>query len=160
MSNGERLFVTWSGLKGAVPILLGTYILSAGVAGADLLYQIVIVAVAFSVIVQGGLVPTVAHRTGVPMRVLEPEPWALGMRFRDEPTGLRRYNVAAGTPADGCTIADLALGDDTWISMINRNGALVPVRGDTVLQAGDEVLLLADPDTGTDPQPLFTERHP
>jgi Trk K+ transport system NAD-binding subunit len=38
--------------------------------------------------------------------------------------------------------------------------ALVPVRGDTVLQAGDEVLLLAGPDTGTDPKPLFTRRHP
>ncbi len=81
ISKGERLFVMWSGLKGAVPILLGTYILSAGVPNADRLYQIVIVAVAFSVVVQGGLVPTVAHHTGVPMRVLEPEPWALGMRM-------------------------------------------------------------------------------
>jgi potassium/hydrogen antiporter len=115
--------------------------------------------VAFSVIVQGGLVPTVAHHTGVPMRVLQPEPWALGMRFRDEPTGLHRYDVTAGAPADGCTIADLALGEDTWISMINRNGVLVPVRGGTVLQAGDEVLLLADPDTRTDPRPLFAPRR-
>ncbi len=161
ISNGERLFVMWSGLKGAVPILLGTYILTAGVPGADRLYQIVIVVVTFSVLVQGGLVPTVAHHTGVPMRVLEPEPWALSMRFRDEPTALRHYNITAGAPADGCTISELALGEDAWISMINRNGALVPVRGGTVLQAGDEVLLLADPDaTGTDPQPLFTPRHP
>jgi potassium/hydrogen antiporter len=160
INNGERLFVMWSGLKGAVPILLGTYILSAGVPGAERLYQIVIVVVAFSVIVQGGLVPTVAHHTGVPMRVLQPEPWALGMRFRDEPTGLQRYDVAAGAPADGCSIADLALGEDTWISMINRDGVLVPVRGGTVLQAGDEVLLLADPDTDTDPRPLFTRRRP
>ncbi len=161
LTKGERLFVMWSGLKGAVPILLGTYILTAGVPGSDRLYQIVIVVVAFSVIVQGGLVPTVAQHTGVPMRVLEPEPWALGLRFRDEPTALHHYSITAGAPADGCTIAELALGDDTWISMINRNGALVPVRGGTVLQAGDEVLLLADPDTaGTDPQPLFTRRHP
>jgi potassium/hydrogen antiporter len=150
----------WSGLKGAVPILLGTYILTAWVPDANRLYQIVVVVVAFSVAVQGGLVPTVAHHTGVPMRVLEPEPWALGMRFRDEPTGLRRYNITAGSPADGCAIVDLALGEDAWISMINRNGALVPVRGSTVLQAGDEVLLLADPDTDTDPQPLFSRRQP
>jgi cell volume regulation protein A len=156
MSNSERLFVMWSGLKGAVPILLGTYILSAGVPGSDRLYQIVVVVVAFSVAVQGGLVPTVAHRAGVPMQVLEPEPWALGMRFRDEPTALRRYNVTAGAPADGRTIAELALGEDAWISMINRNGAHVPVRGRTVLRAGDEVLLLTDPEIETDPQPLFT----
>ena len=94
------------------------------------------------------------------MRAVQPEPWALGMRFRDEPTGLHRYDVAAGAPADGCSIADLALGEDTWISMINRDGVLVPVRGGTVLQAGDEVLLLADPDTDTDPRPLFTPRRP
>jgi cell volume regulation protein A len=160
LSKGERLFVMWSGLKGAVPILLGTYILTAGVPGGDRLYQIVVVVTAFSVIAQGGLVPTVAHHTGVPMRVLEPEPWALSMRFRDEPTALHHYNITAGAPADGSTIADLALDEDAWISMINRNGALVPVRGDTVLRAGDEVLLLADPDTGTDPQPLFAPRHP
>jgi cell volume regulation protein A len=76
MSGGERLFVMWSGLKGAVPILLGTYILSAAVPDAERLYQVVVVVVAFSVIVQGGLVPAVAHRAGVPMRVVEPEPWA------------------------------------------------------------------------------------
>lgn len=158
LDRGERAFVLWSGLKGAVPILLGTYLLSAGVPDADRLYQIVIVVVAFSVIVQGGLVPTVAHHAKVPMRVVEPEPWALGMRFRDEPTGLRRYLITAGAPADGCTLADLPLDEDTWISMINRGGALVPVRRDTILHAGDEVLLLTDPDTATEPQPLFTSQ--
>ena len=160
LGRGERLFVLWSGLKGAVPILLGTYLLSARVPEADRLYQIVVVVVAFSVIVQGGLVPTVAHYAKVPMRVVEPEPWALGMRFRDEPTGLRRYQIAAGAPADGCALDDLALDEDTWISMINRDGALVPVRRDTTLHAGDEVLLLTDPDATTDPQALFTGQHP
>jgi cell volume regulation protein A len=156
LRGGERLFVLWSGLKGAVPILLGTYILSAGVPGADRLYEIVVVVVAFSVIVQGGLVPAVARRAGVPMRVVEPEPWALGMRFRDEPTGLHRYVVSAGAPADGCTIADLAVGEDTWISMINRGGALVPVRGESTLHAGDEVLVLTDPDADVDAATVFT----
>jgi hypothetical protein len=40
--------------------------------------------------------------------------------------------------------------------MINRKGALVPIRGDSVLHAGDEVLLLTDPGTDTDPKRLFT----
>lgn len=155
-SPGERLFMMWAGLKGAVPILLGTYLLSAQVRDATRLYQIVVVVVAFSVIVQGGLVPTVAHWVGVPMRVLEPEPWSLSLRFRDEPTGLRRYQVNPGSPADNCRIADLDLGEDTWISLINRSGALVPVRGSTVLRAGDEVLLLVDPQSADEPRSLFT----
>ena len=93
---GERLFVMWSGLKGAVPILLGTYVLTSGVHDAERLYGIVVVVVTFSVIVQAGLVPTVAERAGVPMRVVEPEPWSLGMRFRDRPSGLRRFQVGPG----------------------------------------------------------------
>jgi cell volume regulation protein A len=83
LTPGERLFVMWSGLKGAVPIMLRTYLMSAGGAEADRLYQVVAIVVAFCVIVQESPVPTVARWTGVPMRVVEPEPWALGMRLRD-----------------------------------------------------------------------------
>jgi cell volume regulation protein A len=65
------------------------------------------------------------------------------MRFRDEPEGLHRYVVGRGSAADGCTIGDLPLGEDMWISMVSRDGRLVHVSGDTVLEAGDEVLALA-----------------
>jgi potassium/hydrogen antiporter len=95
-------------------------------------------------------VPSLARWFKVPMRVNEPEPWALGMRFRDEPQGLHRYVVAKGSPADGCTLSDLDVGEDFWISMISRRGRLVQVRGDTVLRAGDEVLALADAPDGPD----------
>jgi cell volume regulation protein A len=155
LGGGERVFVLWSGLKGAVPILLGTYILSAGVPDAGRLYQIVVVVVTFSVVVQGGLAPEVARRAGVPMRIVAPEPWALGMRFRHEPTGLHRHVVAAGSPADGTTLADLALGEDAWVSMINRGGGLVAPTGSTPLRVGDEVLILVDPDADTVVAPLF-----
>jgi cell volume regulation protein A len=152
---GERLFVLWTGLKGAVPILLGAFILSAGIAGASRLYGIIFIVVAFSVVVQGGLVPTLARRLRVPLRTVEPEPWAVGVRFRHEPDALRRYLVAPGAPADGTTIADLDFGEDTWISLISRQGHLVPVRRDTELRAGDEVLVLTDPSTTEDPSHLF-----
>ncbi len=157
---GERAFVAWAGLKGAVPILLGTFVLAAAEPGARRLYDIVFVVVAFSVIVQGGLVPTVAHWCRVPMRERDLEPWALGMRFRHEPRGLHRYTVAAGSAADGTPIADLSVGEDVWISFVSRAGALVSVAGDTVLRPGDEVLVLADPDRAADPGPLFTRVVP
>ena len=60
----------WSGLKGAVPILLAAFALLAGVGGADRIYGIVFVVVAFSVIVQGVTIPFVARRLGVPMRTV------------------------------------------------------------------------------------------
>jgi cell volume regulation protein A len=104
------------------------------------------VVVALSVIVQGGLVPWVAHQLGVPMRTIEPEPWAIGVRLRHEPEGMRREVVATGSPADGTAIRDLALGEDVWISIVTRSGRLVPIDGETVLQAGDEVLTFGEPD--------------
>jgi cell volume regulation protein A len=156
LRTGERLFMLWSGLKGAVPVLLGTYLLTAGVPGARRIYAIIVVVVAFSVIVQGGLVPYMARRTGVPMHTIEPEPWTLSVRFRHEPTGLRRYLVAAHSPADGATLADLALGENAWISFINRDGGLLPIHRDTALRAGDEVVVLADPTAESDPGALFT----
>ncbi len=68
LRTGERLFIGWSGLKGAVPILLGTFLLTAGVADAARLYHVIVVVVTFSVVVQGGLVPAVARWCRVPMR--------------------------------------------------------------------------------------------
>ena len=67
---GERLFVMWSGLKGAVPILLAAFALLEAVGGADRIYGIVFVVVAFSVIAQGATIPFVAGRLGVPMRTV------------------------------------------------------------------------------------------
>jgi cell volume regulation protein A len=153
---GERLFTMWSGLKGAVPILLGAFVLSAGTAGGMLIYHVIFVVVAFSVIVQGGLVPTVATYCGVPMREVEPRPWSLGVRFRDPPQGVRRYLVGSDAPAQGRTIRDLDLGEDVWISLVVRRGRPVQVRADTVLHSGDEVVVLIDPDSERDPTPIFT----
>jgi cell volume regulation protein A len=68
---GERLFVAWGGLKGAVPILLAAFAVIAGVTDAERIYGLVFVIVLFSVIVQGTSMPFVAPRLGVPMRVRE-----------------------------------------------------------------------------------------
>jgi len=134
-----------------VPILLGSLLLAAHVSGADRLYGIVIVVVAFSVVVQGSLVPTVARALHLPMRILEPQPWSLGIRLAEEPEGVLRLTVAAGSRADGQTVdevADAAANSDdageVWVNMLVRGRALVSVRGDTRLMAGDEVLVSAD----------------
>jgi cell volume regulation protein A len=156
----ELAFVLWAGLKGAVPVLLATYILTDAGPHARQVYEIVFVVVAFSVVVQGGLVPNVARRLGLPLRVVEPEPWALGLRFRDEPQGLVRLHVLEGSSADQVSIEDLAMGENAWISLVSREGQLVQVRGDTVLEAGDEVLLLVEPDDADTVARLFTQAVP
>ena len=142
----ERNFVLFAGLKGAVPILLGSLLLAAPVADANRWYGIVIVVVAFSVLVQGSLVPSVAGWLKLPMSRVEPQPWALGVRLRDEPEGVHRLTIGAGAPADGRTLAELTdLRGDVWVSFVVRAGQLLQVDGETRLRAGDEVLVLADP---------------
>jgi cell volume regulation protein A len=94
------------------------------------------------------------------MRIIEQEPWSLGVRLRHEPQGMHRFVVAPTAPARGRTVDELDLGEDVWISMLLRNGSLVPVRGDTVLESGDEVLTLTDPVQGSDVSPLFAARAP
>lgn len=65
LTRGERLFVLWGGLKGAVPILLAAFALGAHVAHAQRLYDTVFVVVLVSVVVQGGTVPYAARRLGL-----------------------------------------------------------------------------------------------
>ncbi len=65
MSRPERRFVQFAGLEGAVPILLGTYLLTTDLSTADRLYGLIIVVVGFSVVVQGGLIGPAASRLGL-----------------------------------------------------------------------------------------------
>ncbi|BAX91994.1 cation:proton antiporter [Mycobacterium shigaense] len=147
LRRNERAFVLLAGLKGAVPILLGEFLRAAHVADAERLYGIVVVVVVFSVLVQGGSVPGLARLLQLPMRTLKTQPWEIGVRLADEPEGVHRFSVAAGSAAQGCTVE--SLGDrvgDIWVSIVVRATGLVPVRGDTELEAGDEVVVLADPE--------------
>jgi cell volume regulation protein A len=156
LKRGERLFLLWTGLKGAVPVLLGTYIVQSGIAGAGRAYEIIFVVVAFSVVVQGGFVPALAHRLRVPLRTINPEPWSLGVRFREEPEGLHRFRVSKTSPAAGTSIEDLPSGENAWVIFILRHGRLVPARSETRMQPGDEVLVLADPDEVPGLKKVFT----
>ena len=67
-STAERAFMAWSGLKGAVPILLAAFAVLESVEGAKRIYNVVFVVVLLSVICQGTLVGMVARRLGIPIR--------------------------------------------------------------------------------------------
>jgi cell volume regulation protein A len=71
---GERLFVAWGGLKGAVPIFLAAFAMLAAVDDAQRIYDIVFVVVALSVVIQGSTIPLAASLAGVPMRLVQREP--------------------------------------------------------------------------------------
>ncbi len=147
LQRNERVFIVFAGLKGAVPILLGEFLRAAHIGDAERLYGIVVIVVIFSVLVQGSSVPGIARLLQLPMRTVETRPWEIGVRLADEPEGVHRFSVAPGSAAEGCTVE--GLGDrvgDIWVSIVVRTTGLVAVRGDTELQAGDEVVVLADPE--------------
>ncbi len=156
LRRGERIFVLFAGLKGAVPILLGGYLLAAHLPAAGRLYGIVVIVVLFSVVVQGGLVTTVARLVHLPVEVVPPEPWAFGVRLRDRPDGVYRLHVGAGSPVAGRRVAELQdLPEGAWITLLVRAGELVPVRGSTRLEAGDAVTVLAGAGEGEALESIF-----
>jgi cell volume regulation protein A len=141
LRRGEKLFVMWGGLKGAVPILLGALALLSEVDQARRIYELIFVVVAFSVLVQGSTVPWAARRLGVRMRLRQPEPWRLTIDLPKEPGDLHRMRVRAGSHADGRRIKELPIGEYGWIVTIVRDGEVVRPGGSTVLQPRDEVVV-------------------
>jgi cell volume regulation protein A len=144
---GERIFVMWGGLKGAVPILLGTLAVIEGVEGAGRVYGLIFVVVTFSVLVQGTSIPFVAPRLGVPMRPTGTE-------------GIFSCTVAPGSRAERRAVKDLPISDRAWIRELIRSGRPLAVTGDTVLEAGDELQLLTDVDDIGDIRRLLTGARP
>ncbi len=144
---GERLFVMWSGLKGAVPILLAALALIAEVEYGTEIYRIVFVVVLFSVLVQGSLLPVVANRLRVPMR-----------RVEQAAATVRRFDVRPGSYADGAKVGLLPLGERAWVSTLVRDGRPRRLGGATTLEAGDEVHVLCDEDDEPALQRIFEGR--
>jgi potassium/hydrogen antiporter len=146
LSWAERAFITWSGLKGAVPILLAAFALLGGVAGAERVYGVVFVVVLISVVGQGTLVPFIARALAIPIRERPALPWELSVRLGEEPPAAHEFEVGVGSRAAGHTIRDLPLGEHAWITLVVRDGAATRPGGSLELRPGDRILLLAEAD--------------
>jgi cell volume regulation protein A len=135
LSRGERLFIIWGGLKGAVPILLGALAVLGGVDEAGRIYGIVFVVVLFSVVVQGTTIAFAAKRLRVPFR-----------RVDHDLSEVAEFVVRDDAFANGRRIGQLPLGDRAWVGVLIRDGRPVPFGPATVLQPGDRVHVYAQPE--------------
>ncbi len=145
LTHGERLFMSWGGLKGAVPILLGALTLLAGVEDAASIYGIVFVVVLFSVIVQGSTVPYVARRLRIRFR-----------RIDHDLAEVRDFVVAERSFANGRRIRELPLGERAWLGVLIRDGRPRPIDDKLVLASGDRVHVYAQPEDGAALERIFT----
>jgi cell volume regulation protein A len=131
---GEKAFILWGGLKGAVPILLAAFAILGGVDGAQRIYNVVFIVVALSVLVQGTSISFAAARLWVPMRLHEP-----GGIAPDQ----HRFTVSPGSRAVGRPIRELPLGENVWIVAVVREDELDHPGGAYVLAPADRVVVMA-----------------
>jgi cell volume regulation protein A len=156
LSSRERAFIAFSGLKGAVPILLAAFAILGGVDGADGVYGLVFVVVLLSVLGQGTLVPSVARQLGIPMHEQARRPWQLSVRLSEHPRGVHEFHVTRDAAADGRAVAGFDFEPGDWVSLIVRDGRPLSPEAATRLAAGDRVFVLADPERRVPLERLFT----
>jgi cell volume regulation protein A len=140
---GERAFIAWSGLKGAVPILLAAFAVLAHVDSASRVYGIVFVVVLLSVVGQGTFVPFVATKFKVPVRRNPALPWELSMRLEEQPHPTREFVVQPRSRAEGSLIRELPLGPRAWVTLVVREGTPTRPGGSLQLAVNDRVQILA-----------------
>lgn len=150
LSLREKIFIAWVGLRGAVPIVLATFPLLAGVPHADFMFNMVFFVVLTSVLVQGTSLPMVArwlHLDAplVPQRIfpLEYNPVS-GLKSE-----LRELTIPADSAAIGKPLVSLSLSAEFLVVLIARGTEYLVPAGGTVLEAGDTLLVLADAEVFT-----------
>lgn len=146
LRRAERAFIAWSGLKGAVPILLAAFAVIGGVPNAGSVYGIVFVVVLLSVVGQGTFVPLAATLLRIPTHEHPLRPWQISVRLGQEPDETHELTVGAGSRAEHQDLRSLPLGKNAWVTLVVREGAAVAPRGSLQLRAGDRLVLLAEPE--------------
>jgi cell volume regulation protein A len=139
----QRLFISWAGLRGAVPIVLATFPLTARVPGAAFIFNTVFVLVVVFTLVQGWSLPWVARRLGIVAPVAPRDVVVESAPLGELDADLMQMTVPAGSRLHGVYLPELRLPDDAAVVLIVRAGrAFVPDRT-TRLMRGDQALLVA-----------------
>ncbi|MEQ4304473.1 potassium/proton antiporter [Plantactinospora sp. B6F1] len=139
----EQAFLSWAGLRGAVPIVLATIPLSEGLPGADRLFDTVFVLVVIFTLVQAGTLAPVARRLGI---AAPAEPTEL--RVETAPlermqADLLQLEIPPGSRLVGVHLDELRLPVGASVTLVSRDGAGFVPGPDTRLKVGDSLLIVA-----------------
>ena len=141
----DKLFLSWSGIKGAVPIVLATYPAAAGIDGEYTLFNTVFFAVILSILVQGTTIGKLADVLGLNVKGQKKSRHTMELITTHETSyELIEIFVDDELYEGECRIMDLALPPGTTITMINRNDVIIAPSGKTKLLPGDILSLLVD----------------
>ncbi|MDR7278151.1 potassium/proton antiporter [Catenuloplanes atrovinosus] len=139
----EQTFLSWAGLRGAVPIVLATIPLSESVPGARRLFDVVFVLVVIFTLVQGGTLAPLARRLGV---VAGAEPTELSVETAPldrMAADLLTLSIPPGSRLRGVHVDELRLPVGASVTLVVRDGAGFVPAPDTRLRSGDSLLIVA-----------------
>lgn len=142
----EKLLVSWAGLRGAVPIVLATFPLTAGVPRAEMIFNLVFFVVIASVLLQGRSLTRVARWLGLDLPVEEKPRMPLEFDRTEGSLGtaMEELRISPDSPAVGRQIIDLKLPSGVLVAMVRRGGEYLVPNGGTEFQPGDVVLVLGE----------------
>jgi len=137
----ELALVSWTGLRGAVPIVLATYPLTAGYPEGPELFNTVFFVVLVSTAVQGSTVAAVAARLGLRREARAWEPSVEALPLDGVEADLVEVDVTPDLPIAGRPLRTVPLPAGALMTMVVRDGAARIPTGDTVLSAGDQAVI-------------------
>jgi cell volume regulation protein A len=142
MTWREIGFLSWAGLRGAVPIVLATIPFAEHVTDAERLFDIVFVMVVISTVLTGPTLPTVARWLGV-TRQLEPRSLDLEVAPLERVAAdMLQVTISPVSRLHGVEVGELRLPEGSSVTLVVRDGrAIVPERR-TVLRRGDDLLVV------------------
>lgn len=156
----ELTLVSWVGLKGAVPIILATYPLIAGLPAGPRIFNVVFFVVLVSALVQGGTLPWVART----LRLEQPPPPAPPLSLeitslRDVDAEIVEYQVTHASPAHERQLRHLALPEGAVVAMIARDKSVIPPRGSTEVRAGDHLFVIVNQESRSPVDAIFARQQ-
>ncbi|MFD2043629.1 potassium/proton antiporter [Ornithinibacillus salinisoli] len=144
-SNKEKVFISWAGLKGAVPIVLATYPVIAGVENSNLIFNAVFFVVLFSALVQGSSLSWLASKLGLTISEEDAASPSLELiHLGTNESEIMKLTLTKKNAAVGISLTDLKLPDDTLIIGITRGKKLITPTGNSVIKHGDTLFVLSD----------------
>ncbi|MBO0324147.1 potassium/proton antiporter [Muricauda sp. CAU 1633] len=145
MKLRRRFYISWVGLRGAVPIVFATYPLLAGIDKAHIIFNIVFFVSITSVLIQGTTLTKVAKwlHVGLPEKVKPLSP--TDELLTEHPKALmKEIRIDEGCAAAGLKIVNLNFPKKAIIAMIERDGNYLTPNGSTVIEANDKLVVLTD----------------
>lgn len=140
-STRARLYISWVGLRGAVPIIFATYPLVAGIEGASLIFNVVFIVTIISLLVQGTTVSGMANALG--LAYVEHSSSFKGV-FQNKMDAFTEIVVTPQMLASGNTLRSITLPSSTLVVMVCRDGDYFVPQGSTEIFESDRLLILSD----------------